>query len=272
MPKRKSIEDDEDEGGSQSQAALPLKAETADDIAARLCRFVLLREHTRKPVTRTEIKEQVMPEHKAQDRSGKIFKQVLAAANDKLRDIAGLELVDEAQAGVMDDDDADGSGGQSQAAASQSQATQGGGGSGKQASGAARYLLVNRIPDAVVPPLTGDPALGTAIYQAFVEVVLSLIQESEGGVLAEDELFEFLQKLGVNREAKFGELVQHRPLPAEQEKIEYIVQKRLVAEAYLRRCKKKHDADNFEYLPGSRATLSRDEGRAAEFHKSIMIG
>ena len=175
-----------------------------------------------------------MPEHKAQDRSGKIFKQVLAAANDKLRDIAGLELVDEAQAGVIDDDDADGSGGQSQAAASQSQATQGGGGSGKQASGAARYVLVNRLPDAVVPPLTGDPALGTAIYQAFVEVVLSLIHESEGGVLAEDELFEFLQKLGVSREAKFGELVQHRPLPAEQEKIEYIVQKRLVAEAYLR--------------------------------------
>ena len=39
MPKRKSIEDEDEEGGSQSQAALPLKAETADDLAARLCRF-----------------------------------------------------------------------------------------------------------------------------------------------------------------------------------------------------------------------------------------
>ena len=32
------------------------------------------------------------------------------AANDKLRDIAGLELVDEAQAGVVDDDEASNAG------------------------------------------------------------------------------------------------------------------------------------------------------------------
>ena len=41
--------------------------------------------------TRADIKQQVMSEHN--DRSGKIFKQVLARANDKLRDVAGLELV-----------------------------------------------------------------------------------------------------------------------------------------------------------------------------------
>ena len=81
---------------------------------AYLPRAVLLREHTRKPITRTEIKDHVMPEHKAQDRSGKIFKQVLAVANEKLGHIFGLKLVDEtdAGAGAADDaaDDADGGG------------------------------------------------------------------------------------------------------------------------------------------------------------------
>ena len=67
---------------------------------AYLPRAVLLREHTRKPITRTEIKDHVMPEHKAQDRSGKIFKQVLAVANEKLGHIFGLKLVDETDAGA----------------------------------------------------------------------------------------------------------------------------------------------------------------------------
>ena len=116
MPPKRRVPDAADDDEPAAPAAMPLREETADLIATRLCRFVLLREHMRKPATRSEIKDAVMTkEQKAQDRSGKIFKQVLAAANEKLRDIAALELVCETEAGAAAADDDDGAGGASQA-------------------------------------------------------------------------------------------------------------------------------------------------------------
>ena len=79
MPPKRRVPDAADDDEPAAPAAMPLREETADLIATRLCRFVLLREHMRKPATRSEIKDAVMTkEQKAQDRSGKIFKQVLA--------------------------------------------------------------------------------------------------------------------------------------------------------------------------------------------------
>jgi len=195
-----------------------------------------------------------MPEHKAQDRSGKIFKQVLAVANDKLRDIAGLEIICEADAG--EDEEAE-AGGASQAGPSQSQATQGG--VRQAANDRARFQLVNKLKDPVVPPLA-ETTMGTAIYHSFVEVILSLIRESDG-TIDEDTLFECLSKLGLKRDSKLPQQ------SLEQEKIESIVQKRLVAEAYIRRIKKQ---DEFEYVAGSRATLARNEERAVSFNAEFM--
>ena len=71
-------------GASQAPAAV-IDEDTADAIANKLCRYVLLREHLRKPVSRTDMKAAVMSEHN--DRSGKIFKQVLAAANARRIDV-----------------------------------------------------------------------------------------------------------------------------------------------------------------------------------------
>jgi hypothetical protein len=219
---------------------------------------VLLREHTKKAVSRSEIKDQVMPEHKSQDRSGKIFKQVLSVANEKLHAIAGLEIV---LAGEGDgvEDDGDVGGGASQAALSQSQTAASS--QASRATAGAQYFLVSQLPDPVTVPLD-EAAPATSLYLAFVEVVLILIQQSEG-FIAEDDLFGCLQKMGLDRESKL-------PLPAEQEKVESLVQKRLVHEAYLRRRKKANEADKFEYVAGPRAVLNRNDQQASDFFKMVM--
>ena len=81
---------------TQDDAPQAIDSNTAEELANRLCRFVLLREHMRKPLSRTDMKAAVMSEHN--DRSGRIFKQVLGLANEKMRSIAGVELVAEALA------------------------------------------------------------------------------------------------------------------------------------------------------------------------------
>lgn len=275
-PKRKAREDDEADstyggtqaGGTQAGGtqAAAIDADTADGLANRLCRFVLLREHSKKPLSRTEMKAAVMSEHN--DRSGKIFKQVLAAANEKLKDIAGLELVPEAADGEGGGDDDAGYGTQAvPGAASQSQAgpsTQGAAGM-SQAPGASKaakggsFLLVNRLPD----PYTFPPADAQQIYLAFVEVVLSMIQQSEG-VLDEEKMFGYLSQLGLSRD---------HPLPQQTiiaDKVETLVQKRLVSEAYLRRQKKANDADTWQYAAGARATHCRDVAKADAFRDEIL--
>lgn len=275
-PKRKvsavADDDDYDEpagggmggGGGASQVVQAVDAETAEAIANKLCRFVLLREHLRKPVSRAEMKTAVMNEHN--DRSGKVFKQVLAAANAKLKELAGLELVPESASGAAADDEVDGGGtqaGPSQAGASQSQAgatqSQAAGGGAKAAAKGNSYLLVNKL---VEPIRTDKDDDAPAVYKAFVEVVLSFLQQSDGA-LDEEKLFSYLEQVGLERK-------ECLPLPAEQEKVENLVQKRLVGEAWLRRTKKPNDPDTFIYVAGARAFLSRAVDKADGFRDELL--
>ena len=67
----------------------------------------------------------------------------------------------------------------------------------------------------------------------------------------------------------------HNFFPAEQEKVETLIQKRLVAEAWLRRQRKpKSGADEaYQYVAGSRAILSRNVEKAdAIFAKAAELG
>ena len=226
---------------------------------------VLLREHARKPLSRTEMKAAVMSEHN--DRSGKIFKQVLAAANEKLKEVAGLELTPEGGGeggGSADDDGIDATQavpGASQGGASQSQAgpsTQSGGVTASKAKGGL-YLLVSKLSE----PVTAAPSDSSQIYFAFVEVVLSLLQQSDG-ILDEERMFKYLEDLGLE---KGSSLPQQTAIA---DKVEHLVQKRLVNEAYLRRQKKVNDADTWQYVAGSRASLSRNAERADDFRNQIL--
>ena len=54
--------------------------------------------------------------------------------------------------------------------------------------------------------------------------------------------------------------------------MESLVQKRLVQEAWLRRMKKPNDAENYQYVAGARATLSRSVERADEFRNQLLSG
>ena len=56
----------------------------------------------------------------------------------------------------------------------------------------------------------------------------------------------------------------------EAEKIEGLVSKRLVGEAYLRRQKKKNAPDTFEYVAGARATVCRNAENAEDFRRKIL--
>ena len=273
MPKRKAadadVDDDGDVGGTQAAA---IDADTAEALANRLCRFVLLREHHKKPLSRQEMKAAVMSEHN--DRSGKIFKQVLAAANEKMRHVIGIELVPEAGGGGGGEgggggggDDDGGYGTQAvPGAASQSQAgpsTQAGASqaapsAASKAKGGA-FLVVNKLAN----PYAFAPSDSTQVYHAFVEVVLTLVQQSEG-VLDEEHMFKYLEDLGLERT---DVLPQQTVIT---DKVEALVQKRLVSEAWLRRVRKANDAETWQYVAGSRATLSRSVDAGDEFRNAIL--
>ena len=157
--------------------AAVIDGDAAEKIANKICRYVLLREHTRKPIPRKEIKDNTMSEQN--DRSGKVFRQCLGVANDKLKELAGLELV-ALDAPPVEDDDGGAGGTQavaSQAAAGASQAA-------AMAKPQAAYILVNRLPEPYQTELDEMPAM----YQAFIEVILSFIQQSDGE-LTEERLF-----------------------------------------------------------------------------------
>ena len=104
--------------------------------------------------------------------------------------------------------------------------------------------------------------MDVGIYMAFVEVCLSLVQQSEGAI-DEDAMFEYLNDIGLTREGTL-------PRPAEQDKIEHLVQKRLVSEAWLRRQKKVNDANTWQYVAGARALINRNVDRADEFRMGIV--
>ena len=263
----------DDGGGTQGQGAAAvavakvLDDETADKLAHRLCRFVLLSEHKRKPLSRTDIKAAVMAEHN--DRSGKIFKQVLHVANERLRDIVGLELMPEKGnggegGGDVDDEGVDASqavpgASQSQAGPSQIGGTQGAAAAAKASSKGGLYLLVNKLAE----PVTAPPNDSMQIYYAFVEVVLTLLQQSDG-TLEEEALFEYLGQLGLDRDAALPQ----QALIAD--KVGNLVQKRLVTEAYLKRTKKEHQADIWQYEAGSRAAWNRNIANADAFRDQIL--
>ena len=292
--------------GAASQPApqAEIDSETADKLASKLCRYgpplrtdplapsclflppfvllalsgafgprtraVLLREHLRKPIPRKELKTAVMSEYV--DRKGRILNQVIDAANTKLMEVAGLKLTTTGN-NAADDDLADAANGtqagaSSQAGPSQVGASQAGGGTqgggGTQAAGAPRgaksadLLLVNTLVD----PVRAEMADGPAVHLAFVEVVLQFLHQSEG-VLDEEKLFTYLAHIGLERK-------ECLPPPAEQEKVETLVQRRLVNEAWLRRQKKPNVADEYVYVPGARAELSRNVKRADESREALL--
>ena len=200
-----------------------------------------------------------MSEHN--DKSGRIFKQVLQVTNEKLRDVAGLELVAEApdRNAPNEEDESATQAGPSQAGPSQAAATQ-----HAVAPHAGKYgKYGNLFMRSVLPqPVTAEAPMDVGIYMAFVEVCLSLVQQSEGAI-DEDAMFEYLNDIGLTREGTL-------PRPAEQDKIEHLVQKRLVSEAWLRRQKKVNDANTWQYVAGARALINRNVDRADEFRMGIV--
>ena len=235
--------------------AAVIDGDAAEKIANKICRYVLLREHTRKPIPRKEIKDNTMSEQN--DRSGKVFRQCLGVANDKLKELAGLELVALDAPPVEDDD---GGAGGTQAAASQAAA--GASQAAAMAKPQAAYILVNRLPEPYQTELDEMPAM----YQAFIEVILSFIQQSDGE-LTEERLFGYLEQIGLERDKCL-------PQPAEQtNKVGELVQKRMVNEAWLRRTKKAGGAEEtYVYVAGARAVLSRSVDRADELRNTILGG
>jgi len=207
---------------------------------------VLLREHAKKPITKAELKAAVLRDRP--DRSGKIMKVVVASANKKLAQIAGLELVLD-NSNDAEEDGADV--GEASQAAAQSQG-------GKGGASQAKYLLVNKLHGAVAL----QPSDAALVYTGFVEAILQLIERNQGACMAEDDLYNvWLPKLGL---AKDHHLPQHNT-----QKVEDLIGKRMVSEAYLR--KRKSPAGNTEFVAGARAAMTRNAEAVQTFHDTTIL-
>ena len=143
---------------------------------------VLMREHTKKPISRAEAKKAVLKERS--DSGGKIMKALLVHANEKLLALCGLELVAEGGAtNGTGEEEADASQGASQSSqgASQSQGGSQGQGSsqGGRQTGGGRYILANRLEEAG-RLVRSTPSKQAAEYHSLVMVVLELLAHGEG--------------------------------------------------------------------------------------------
>lgn len=214
-----------------------------------LCAAVLLKEHTKKPISRSEAKKAVLKDRA--DSGGKIMRALLVAANEKLGAIAGLELVPAVEADGAGEDDADAS----QGAPSSQGASQGSQGGGRQAGGA-RYILVNRLD----PVVRGTPSKQVAEYHALVLVVLELLAHGEGSMEETTLIDHWLgAKLGYGGDKK---------LANQRQSVSELVTKTMVAEAFLKKSKNT-TTGKVEYSAGPRATLSRDTITSEAFVKSL---
>ena len=140
------------------------------------CAAVLMREHTKKPISRAEAKKAVLKERP--DTGGKIMKALLVHANEKLLALCGLELVPEGGSGNgAGEEEADASQAASQSSQGASQSSQGAS-QGGRATGGARYVLANRLE----PIVRSTPSKQAAEYHALVMVVLELLAHAEGSM------------------------------------------------------------------------------------------
>ena len=139
---------------------------------------VLMREHTKKPISRAEAKKAVLKERS--DPGGKIMKALLVHANEKLLALCGLELVPEGGSGNgAGEEEVDASQAASQSSQGASQSSQGAS-QGGRATGGARYVLANRLE----PIVRSTPSKQAAEYHALVMVVLELLAHAEGSMEA----------------------------------------------------------------------------------------
>jgi len=272
MPPRKRkepTEDDEDNATQSSQssqslaaAASPLSPEETEKLANELCRYVLMREHTKKPISRAEAKKAVLKERS--DSGGKIMKALLVHANEKLLALCGLELVAEGGAtNGTGEEEADASQGASQSSqgASQSQGGSQGQGSsqGGRQTGGGRYILANRLEEAG-RLVRSTPSKQAAEYHSLVMVVLELLAHGEGTMEESTLLDHWLSaKLRAPKDTK---------LPNQRQTVGDLVTKTMVQEAFLKRSKNASTGKT-EYSAGPRATLTRDMVASDAFVKSL---
>jgi len=251
MGRKRAAEALEDEGLSQEGSSqAPFVSDEAEKLASDVCRFVLLREHMRKPVSRADIKATVFgPERK--DPGGKLMKSVLALANMKLKAICGLELVADTDAGLAAEED--GNGTQTEGASqSQTQATQGGASQGAK-SGQGKYLLVNQLPNVVQE----EPSSEGLVYHALVEVVLGILHHNDGTVTEVDLWEIWLKKFGLEESTK---------LPQCSVKLGDLVNKKMLPDGYIRRSRTGHISK------GPRSVLSRSSSAADQFKAEKLDG
>jgi len=252
MPRKRVVsemngapEDDEGAAASQPSASqvVALSVSETEKLANDLCRFVLLREHTKKPIARAELKAAVLGARA--DHGGKLMKALISLANEKLMDACGLEIVSDAAAAQHADDD----GVATQADASQpTQSTQ-----GRASSSKGGLYLVNKLKRAVKLPTKAE----SAIYHGLVEVVLGILKTNDDRLTEEDLYESWLGKLGVE---------PNTTLPECSLKAGDLISKQMVSDGYL--AKQKRDGV-VVLVPGPRSQLCRHQQAADQWKANL---
>lgn len=185
---------------------------TRDRLAKEMARMLLFAEHTKKGVTRAEIKKAAMADVK--DSRGKIFDYAFAHANEMLRSTFGFEIAPStAKAAPQPEADA---GGSTQGAGTQAA-------EGEEKSAPPKYFLVSALERK--PPSPSYPDKEEALYRALVLVVVGIIRFSSNN-LVEEKLWECLRVLGMDKDEK-------RKLHKFGGSLEDLVLKRMVKDMYI---------------------------------------
>lgn len=183
-----------------------------DRIAAEIGRYFLFHEHSKRGVTRADLRKAVLSE-KGGHAGGRMLDYALEHARTKLKETFGMDIQLLKDSHAMDEESKKGPHGA--AAENEPVETQ----AAKSAN--ARLVLVNTLkhPRGMEPEVPKEEEL----YLALVLVTIGIIRHSDKRV-SEKTLFTVLRTIGLNEQTRLA-----RPFPP----LEEVISKRMVKDMYL---------------------------------------
>ena len=204
-------------------------ASHSDRAVKNLVRLALACEYQRRPLRRTDISEKVLNKN-----DGRSFKRVFAAAQQQLRAIFGMELVElPAREKVT----------LQQKRAAQKSTSQG-------AKAPTQWILVSILPaqfrdPAILPPVPAPTAEAEGTYTGLYTLLVALIMLG-GGQIPQAKLERYIRRLGI----------EDRTPVAGSEKTEKLL-KRLEREGYIREIREKamQGEEDVSFIVGPRGKV-----------------
>jgi len=239
---------DDGEQLTQTQLASIISDDERDRIAADIGRYFIFHEHTKRGITRADLRQAILPDRPGRA-GGKILDVALEQAKLKLQEAFGLTIELLPDAPAMEAKAAKGS-------REACETTDDGAGAATQpkTTTSGRLVLANALPsvEGAEPDLPKEERM----YLALVVVTLGIIRHSDMKA-TEDTLFTELRSIGLDKDERSA------PFPH----LEELITKRMVKDMYLQ-YSKNNDSDGVRVLiEGPRAPTELSEGAWASLRE-----